>query len=87
MNTACPSEAADLDLILGSPLFDAVWYERHFPDVAFSGLSPEQHYLRYGGPLGRPASRRFSDRSHPDLYERAASQRANPLIQFLRADG
>ena len=78
-------EARHLDLILNTPLFDAAWYARRFPDVGLSGLLPECHYLRYGGPLGRPASPAFSERTHPRWHARAARGLANPLILFLQA--
>jgi glycosyltransferase involved in cell wall biosynthesis len=34
-------------------LFNAILYARHYPDVALSGLSPKDHYERYGRLLGR----------------------------------
>lgn len=38
------------------PDFDANWYEANYRDVALSGLSPKQHYLRFGRLLGRKVS-------------------------------
>lgn len=35
------------------PEFDAAWYAARYPDVALSGLSPEDHFLRFGRVLGR----------------------------------
>ena len=34
-------------------LFNAILYARHYPDVALSGLSPKDHYERYGRLMGR----------------------------------
>lgn len=36
--------------------FDADWYSATYPDVALSGLSPQEHYGRFGRLLGRPGS-------------------------------
>ena len=35
------------------PDFDPNWYAASYRDVALSGLSPSQHYLRFGRMLGR----------------------------------
>lgn len=34
--------------------FDADWYAARYPDVAWSGLSPYEHYVRFGRLLKRP---------------------------------
>ncbi len=39
-----------------SPWFDADWYGAQYPDVAWSGMSPEVHYLRLGESWGRSES-------------------------------
>lgn len=36
--------------------FDPDWYAASFPDVAASGMSPANHYMRLGVPLRRPAN-------------------------------
>ncbi|WP_155774331.1 glycosyltransferase [Burkholderia pseudomultivorans] len=33
---------------------DEEWYAREYPDVEISGLSPAEHYKKYGALLGRP---------------------------------
>src|SRR5215218_9165243 len=38
------------------PDFDANWYAANYRDVALSGLSSKQHYLRFGRLLGRKVS-------------------------------
>jgi glycosyltransferase involved in cell wall biosynthesis len=40
--------------------FDGDWYAARYPDVASSGLTPVDHYLRYGGALGRDPGPNFS---------------------------
>lgn len=63
-----------LTLIRESELFDADWYVRTYPDVSSSGLSPAEHYLRFGIPLGRDPGPAFSSdlylRHNPDVAER-----------------
>ena len=34
---------------------DEEWYAREYPDVALSGLTPVEHYRKYGILFGRPA--------------------------------
>ncbi|RQS33980.1 glycosyltransferase [Burkholderia sp. Bp8989] len=34
---------------------DEEWYAREYPDVAFSGMTPIEHYRKYGILFGRPA--------------------------------
>jgi len=76
-------EAAEIDAILHSELFDARWYDSRHPDVAMSGLLPEYHFYFYGGLLGRPASSRFGQESHPKIYRAAKNAQHNPLSFFL----
>jgi GT2 family glycosyltransferase/glycosyltransferase involved in cell wall biosynthesis len=35
--------------------FDPYWYAQEYPDVGMLGMSPAEHYLRFGRLLGRPA--------------------------------
>lgn len=34
-------------------ILDPLWYSNEYPDVAWSGLSPQEHFKRYGRALGR----------------------------------
>ena len=36
------------EILEGTDLFDAAWYLQTYPDVAESGMSPKDHYLRAG---------------------------------------
>lgn len=38
----------------GGDAFDAEWYVNEYPDVAWSGLAPIEHYKTIGKALGRP---------------------------------
>jgi O-antigen biosynthesis protein len=66
--SAAPNVIGDLPDVHALPMqsdtavFDADWYIEKYPDVALSGLSPYEHYVRFGrylnrqpSPLGIPA--------------------------------
>lgn len=46
----------DLEYLKGSVFFDGDWYAERYPDVGAIGLSPAEHYARYGFKLGRDPS-------------------------------
>ncbi|QIK77085.1 hypothetical protein [Nocardioides piscis] len=76
-------EAAHLELLRGSPLWDAAWYLRTYPDVVELGEDPAIHFLRHPYYPVRHPSQRFDVRQylidHPDAVE----ERVNPLVHFL----
>lgn len=53
-----------LQLLQNSPLFDARWYQRRFPDVVLTGMDPEMHYLLIGSVLQRDPGPGFSCREY-----------------------
>ncbi|MGA0545073.1 glycosyltransferase [Brevundimonas sp. VNH65] len=50
--------------LLSSEEFDGDWYAARYPDVGLSGLSPVEHYWRFGAVLGRDAGPVFSPVFH-----------------------
>ena len=60
-------EAAELDSLLHSSQFDALWYMSKFPDVARCEMRPEYHFYFYGGLMERPAGPDFDKGSHADV--------------------
>ncbi|MDR5671129.1 hypothetical protein KPA97_68010, partial [Burkholderia cenocepacia] len=46
--------------ILGWKQFEAEWYLREYPDVAWIGLEPDYHYLWIGARIGRRPSANFT---------------------------
>lgn len=66
-----------------SGFFDGNWYLTTYPTVAAAGISPAEHYLKYGWLLGYSPSPRFSTkdylRAHPDVAELGV----NPLLHYL----
>ncbi len=78
--------AREARLIRESGLFDEEYYLRRYPDVAESGESALQHYLRHGAREGRNPSVYFETvyyvRQRREVLEQS---KANPLIDFLDA--
>lgn len=56
------------------PDFDADWYGRSYPDVALSGLSPREHYRRFGTILGRPSKGSPAPPPEPAAQEAETTQ-------------
>lgn len=72
-----------LDLLSQSPLFDADWYNRTYGDVAFSGLSAEEHFLRYGGILERDPGPEFNSELYVARHGKNIEDGVPPLLHFL----
>ena len=79
------SAGSEGTLVIGfrsDPLFDAVYYLAHNPDVAAAGVDPFQHYLGNGWREGRAAAAFFDTsyylRTNPDV--KAAG--INPLLHY-----
>jgi hypothetical protein len=71
-------------LLAGSPLFDAEWYLRSYPDVAENGLNPIRHYLEFGWREGRNPSPLFSTKEYLKANKDVAEQGINPLVHYLQ---
>jgi hypothetical protein len=48
-----PGFARQVEIIAATPLFDETWYRARYPDVAASGFSSREHYVRSGAFEGR----------------------------------
>lgn len=76
--------AADqIALLESSPLLDAEWYEATYPDAAAAGLSPAEHYLKYGALMGRDPGPGFSTRFYLRRNPDVGSSGENPLVHYL----
>lgn len=75
--------AEQLDLLKQSPLLDAEWYEARYPDVAAAGMSPAEHYLKYGALMGRDPGPDFSTRFYQKQNPDVAGSNQNPLVHYL----
>ena len=75
--------AEDVEMILGSGLFDTDYYRHFHPDL------PEEadlvrHYLRFGARRGDDPSELFSTSGYQRQNADVAKSGANPLLHFLR---
>ena len=57
-------------------LFDGDWYQRHYPDVAASGLAPLAHFVRYGWALGMDPVVHYLRHGHDEGRPLSPSHRA-----------
>ncbi len=78
-------DAAAVDAIRKSPLFDEAWYLRENPDVRLAGVDPARHYLAAG--VSRPdrqPSPDFIGDEYLALNPDVGIARVNPLVHFER---
>ncbi|MGR3439040.1 glycosyltransferase family 2 protein [Alterinioella nitratireducens] len=59
------------------------WYRERYPDVARTGLSPVDHFMRYGAALGRNPGKSFNTRRYLEAYPEVAESGMNPLLHFV----
>ncbi len=71
-------------MIEASPLFDAGWYLRTYPDVAEAGERPAVHYLYHGGPEGRSPGPRFDTAFYCARYPDVREGGMNPLVHYIQ---
>ena len=72
-------------LIEGSPLFNAGWYLKRYPDVARAGINPASHYLHSGAGEGRDPGPEFSTHDYMAGHPEVEVDGVNPLVHFLRS--
>ena len=76
-------EAAQLELIRGSALFDDAWYLRTYHDVAHLGEDPALHFLRHPyNPFRRPSDD-FDIGQYVIDHPQVLADQVNPLVHFL----
>jgi hypothetical protein len=76
-------EAAQLELIRGSALFDDAWYLRTYHDVAHLGEDPALHFLRHPyNPFRRPSDE-FNIGQYVIDHPEVLAEGVNPLVHFL----
>ncbi|WP_027080904.1 glycosyltransferase [Luteimonas mephitis] len=51
-------------LVRGSEIFDESWYLEQYPDVGLLDMDPAEHYVRFGGRLGRSPGPSFDAAAH-----------------------
>ena len=75
---------SDNRLVANSPLFDANWYLRKYPDVANAGMDPLIHYMNYGSQEGRNPSKDFDTGWYRSTYKDVSGTGIIPLVHYLR---
>ena len=76
--------------IASSGLFDDEWYLKQNPDVAAAGMSPIEHFVRYGAREGRNPSQAFETRWYLRRNADVAVAGMNPFVHYVlhgRAEG
>lgn len=72
-----------LDALRSSPLFDADWYIRTYPDVAACQLDPAEHFLRHGMREARSPGPAFDGDDYLARYPDVARSGLHPLLHYL----
>lgn len=67
-----------------SGLFDVKWYIERYPEIAWSGIDPVLHYVRYGAGEGRDPAPWFSTSAYVQANPDVASSSINPLYHYIR---
>ncbi|APE45688.1 hypothetical protein BOO69_19215 (plasmid) [Sulfitobacter alexandrii] len=79
-----------VQIIEDSPLFDAAWYRRVYPDAQLYDRSAAHHYAVYGGTIGRDPGPDFCTAAYLARYPEVAEAGHNALWHyelFGRAEG
>ncbi len=79
------SRRRDPEMTLAARAFDTEWYLETYPDVATSGLSALEHFMRHGWREGRDPSRSFSVATYLAAFPRVAEAGLNPLVHYVRS--
>jgi hypothetical protein len=73
----------EVDMLASSELFDEEWYLQHYPEVARSGMTPIEHFLRIGAAERRDPGPVFNTagylRNNPDVEGAGI----NPLVHYI----
>lgn len=65
-------------------LFDAEWYLATYPDVRESGMSPLEHFLRFGAHEERSPGPNFDSHWYLTEYPDVAETGMNPLLHYIK---
>lgn len=73
-----------INLIQGSGLFDSDWYRNEYPDVAITGLSPLEHFVKYGLYLGRNPGPNFDNDFYLGQNPDVKKAGVHPLVHYIK---
>lgn len=71
-------------IIRASKQVHSNWYGETYPDVPASGMSPAEHYLKYGADMGRNPGKGFFTCFYQEAYPEVVETGINPLLHFVR---
>jgi len=71
-----------LETINRSKHFHRNWYQSQNPEMANAGLTPAEHFLKYGGPLGRNPGKFFDTAYYLRTYPEVVESGLNPLVHY-----
>lgn len=74
---------SNAERIATSGLFDELWYLHRYPEVADSGLSAIEHFIRIGTDKGYSPSALFDTRWYLQTYADVAQGSINPLLHYI----
>jgi O-antigen biosynthesis protein len=67
------------------PLFHSGFYQKKYPDVAASNMSPLLHYVEYGAAEGRAPNAMFDSKYYLERNPDVAAAGMNPLLHYCIA--
>lgn len=74
---------SNVERIAESGLFDELWYQHRYPEMADSGLSAIEHYIKIGADKGYNPSELFDTRWYLQTYIDVAQGSINPLLHYI----
>jgi cephalosporin hydroxylase len=75
---------SQISLLEKSDVLDTEWYLEQYEDVARSGMSPAEHYVRYGAAEGRQPGPDFDTSWYVTNYPDVAETGVNPAVHYLK---
>ncbi|WP_426240739.1 hypothetical protein [Pararhizobium sp. DWP1-1-3] len=78
------SDETSENILRGSNLFDAAWYNANYRDVAGNGIDPVSHYVRYGFGEGRWPNALFDTRYYLKNNRDVLESGHNPLAHYIQ---
>lgn len=77
-------DAAALERVRASGLFDAEWYLKRYPDVAAAGVDPLMHFVRHGDAQGRSPGPLFDAGYYLRVNQDLRAEGVRPFEHYLR---
>lgn len=78
-----PITMSAAERISESGLFDELWYQHRYPEIADSNLSAIEHFIKLGADKGYSPSELFDTRWYLQTYPDVAQGTINPLLHYI----